>query len=132
LAAATAVSLSLSLLFLAFSHSRVYNQMHGNGSSLYKNPIHIFDRESQEYLFLFFLRAAKMYKSEKSAKEDQSRKHSTFECVIPADDARVSSSSTPDEKWEGNNNNNQKKKYINGKKPCVSPKLIHSLFLFFF
>ena len=101
--------LSLSLLFLAFSHSRVYNQMHGNGSSLYKNPIHIFDRESQEYLFLFILRAAKMYKSEKSAKEDQSRKHSTFECVIPADDARVSSSSTPDEKWEGNNNKPQKK-----------------------
>ena len=54
LAAATAVSLSLSLLFLAFSHSRVYNQMCGNGSSLYKNPIHIFDRQSQEFLFLFF------------------------------------------------------------------------------
>ena len=47
-------SLSLSLLFLAFSHSRVYNQMCGNGSSLYKNPIHIFDRQSQEFLFLFF------------------------------------------------------------------------------
>ena len=95
--------------------------MCGNGSSLYKNPIHIFDRQSQEFLFLFFfLRAAK------------GRKHSTFECVIPADDAKVSSSSTPDEEWKENNNNPQKKeKNQKGEMPCVSPKLIHSLFLFF-
>lgn len=73
-----------------------------------------------------------MYKSEKSAKEDQSRKHSTFECVIPADDARVSSSSTPDEKWEGNNNNPKKKKVYKRKEAvCVAQVNSFVIYIFF-